>query len=1184
MRTQSLAAFAALLLPFAVSANCVPGQVFEYTWTSDLDPGLADAGMPAEAIEVVPVPEGCTYSEVSVDLSWDLPVNDFDMEVTDPNGGKKTSGNAPVIAEGEHVSFHPGVSGEYEVKIIGFLNAPGSVNGRLQATYASNGGALVYKDGDAGFAGARMRVHAAPAGIAEGAGEPTLDVTYMDGDAKTKPAVMFIAGLEVDRVTFNEANGDDTWEKTSGQFLSNITTLDPILTGDRDTGRIWAMQLIAADGKSVMDYTDDGGQTWFPGMAGGFHGGADHQGMGSGPYPPDFPIGGLLYTNAVYYCSQDIYAAYCSRSDDGGVTFGTGVPVYSLLECGGLHGHPKVGPQGTVYLPNKGCSSLSGGGSGVAVVVSEDAGLTWTVKVIPGTGSARWDPSVAIGADGAVYVGYMEEDIAGGSEVPRVVVSHDKGNTWSAPVDVGAPYGIQNAVFPAIVAGDANKAGFFFLGTTTPGDSNNNSAAHMGSTVEDAAEWYGYVATTYDGGASWHVTNATPGDPVQRGDICSGGTSCATTGLHRNLLDFNDAVIGYDGRMLAGFADGCVGSCATGDTISWSDKGTILRQVDGPCLIGEGSCAVDNNGGGPGPGDDAGDVCVAPGYRVLADGSGDSSQGPVAPSTDLREIRALQLDDGDGSYSMVLSVVVEDASTLSPYTEWPLEFNVKGVAPIIIEDPVNGDTEVAHFEAVASTDVTGSLSFKLINNQTDTESSLPGSSVNTELNAFQFVIPSELLGLGVLGDAALEKFLIRVSTSLVAIRLTPDNMPDSLSRAGLVQTKASCDVTPPPPSGEVDTDNDGYFDSVDNCPTIANNQDDTDADGVGDACDLVLTLNADPAQSDVESGPVTLTASVTNSGQGDLRYYFYFGDGQNSLDQASASASHDYAQAGNYTAHVVVVEDGVNSASASVDIKRTTSVQVQDDQGPQPVRAALSLSANGGDFRAPATLTLDASGSDAPVGSSYCFDFGDGFSSSNCDQKIVQHQYNDPGTYVATVTVTSSLDNTVTDTAQAVITVAEGQETVAQLTVSPRKVKVNQAVTFDASASTAASGLSITDYHFDFGDGNSLSGTRAVVTHTYNTAGTWEPSLTVTDSADGSATTKAFLFVTVTEDGDPQVTPTPVPPVSTPTPTPVVTAPTPSPEPVIAPSRSSRSGSGTMGLGFLFAACALAFARRRRAC
>ena len=55
------------------------------------------------------------------------------------------------------------------------------------------------------------------------------------------------------------------------------------------------------------------------------------------------------------------------------------------------------------------------------------------------------------------------------------------------------------------------------------------------------------------------TTDATPTDPVQRGSICTGGTTC---GNDRNLLDFIDVTIDEQGRVLVGYADGCTGACA----------------------------------------------------------------------------------------------------------------------------------------------------------------------------------------------------------------------------------------------------------------------------------------------------------------------------------------------------------------------------------------------------------------------------------------------------------------------------------------------------------------------------------------------------------------------------------------------------------------------------------------------
>jgi hypothetical protein len=69
--------------------------------------------------------------------------------------------------------------------------------------------------------------------------------------------------------------------------------------------------------------------------------------------------------------------------------------------------------------------------------------------------------------------------------------------------------------------------------------------------------WYLYVSYTYDGGATWQTVQATP-DPVQIGEIDAGGT---TTGGQRNLLDFMDASVTKDGRVVVAYADGCLNSC-----------------------------------------------------------------------------------------------------------------------------------------------------------------------------------------------------------------------------------------------------------------------------------------------------------------------------------------------------------------------------------------------------------------------------------------------------------------------------------------------------------------------------------------------------------------------------------------------------------------------------------------------
>jgi hypothetical protein len=236
-----------------------------------------------------------------------------------------------------------------------------------------------------------------------------------------------------------------------------------------------------------------------------------------------------------------------------------------------------------VYVPNKNC------GGQQAVAVSEDNGLTWAIRAVPGSTGGSTDPSLGIGSDGTVYFAFANAD-----GTMRAAVSHDRGVTWTTPANIGFAHNIHNAVFAAAAAGDANRAAVFFLGTNVGG------ANGVGTDMAFNGTWYPYIATTYDGGASWVTVNASPNDPVQRGVVCTDGTTCPSG--TRNLLDFNDLEIDAKGRPLAGFADGCItaachagvdrsGPSGTPDGVvdSYDNDGediaTIIRQSSGRTLF-----------------------------------------------------------------------------------------------------------------------------------------------------------------------------------------------------------------------------------------------------------------------------------------------------------------------------------------------------------------------------------------------------------------------------------------------------------------------------------------------------------------------------------------------------------------------------------------------------------------------
>jgi PKD repeat protein len=167
---------------------------------------------------------------------------------------------------------------------------------------------------------------------------------------------------------------------------------------------------------------------------------------------------------------------------------------------------------------------------------------------------------------------------------------------------------------------------------------------------------------------------------------------------------------------------------------------------------------------------------------------------------------------------------------------------------------------------------------------------------------------------------------------------------------------------------------------------------------------------------------------------------------------------------------------------------------------PDGLKAAFTFSPSSPNDSQP--VLFDASGSSAANGNaiaSYSWNFGDGGSASG---KLVSHAFRSGGTYVVTLTVSDSLGRT--GQAAQTITVAPGVNPTAAFSSSPSDPLINQPVNFNASASVAAPGRTITKYDWDFGDGTFGSG--AVTSHTYSLARSYVIVLTVTDDSGKKGT------------------------------------------------------------------------------
>ncbi|MFN2582467.1 MAG: sialidase family protein [Candidatus Dormibacteria bacterium] len=456
-------------------------------------------------------------------------------------------------------------------------------------------------------------------------GEPSVSYDTVHNNA------LYGSGTQVKRLTFDSSSPAEM-TVTDVKPTTAVTTLDAITIVDPYAGRSFNSQL--AGGCSLTSFSDDAGATWTPSQGCGFNTLLDHQTLGAGPFLSALPKPPApAYPDAVYYCAQNGFNEDCAVSLDGGATFGQGVPIANTPAndpldsnatlkaeggaCSALTGHVRVAPDGTAYVPLKGCGGTPTTQEGTnteyqggtpALSVSTDMGQTWTITRVPaasvsdGNGGANTvenpdesDPSVGISRQsGVLYYGWENghnppdqpnvPPVNGDHTQAMIAVSHDHGATWTNITDISSQLGVHNVQFPEVIAGDDDKAAFAFLGTADIGDDQTNA-------FPTDQPWHLYIATTYDGGKTWSTTDATPVDFMQRGCVDMQGTTIAPSGRtdicnQRNMLDFNDITMDGAGRVIVATSDGCNATCQASSTSHSSGAvDRVFRQSGGTFLL-----------------------------------------------------------------------------------------------------------------------------------------------------------------------------------------------------------------------------------------------------------------------------------------------------------------------------------------------------------------------------------------------------------------------------------------------------------------------------------------------------------------------------------------------------------------------------------------------------------------------
>jgi PKD repeat protein len=137
----------------------------------------------------------------------------------------------------------------------------------------------------------------------------------------------------------------------------------------------------------------------------------------------------------------------------------------------------------------------------------------------------------------------------------------------------------------------------------------------------------------------------------------------------------------------------------------------------------------------------------------------------------------------------------------------------------------------------------------------------------------------------------------------------------------------------------------------------------------------------------------------------------------------------------------------------------------------------------------------------------YQWSFGDGTHGSG---QLVSHSYQKAGNYQATLTVIDKDGGQATDTATVQVWAANQPPTA--VISGPTSGLVGQTLTFSGSGSSDPDGQIVT-YAWDLGDGTTASAVE--VSHSYNAAGAYQVTLTVTDN--GGLSDSATQTVQVTE-------------------------------------------------------------------
>jgi PKD repeat protein len=240
---------------------------------------------------------------------------------------------------------------------------------------------------------------------------------------------------------------------------------------------------------------------------------------------------------------------------------------------------------------------------------------------------------------------------------------------------------------------------------------------------------------------------------------------------------------------------------------------------------------------------------------------------------------------------------------------------------------------------------------------------------------------------------------------------------------------------------------------------------------------------------------IQFNAAQSNDPDGTIvSYEWNLGNG---VTRTGQTINYAYAEAGTYNVTLTVTDN-----NNGVTVSDPRAVTVEGNRAPTAVITVSNSNPLINEFVSFSGLeSTDEDGSIA----AYVWDFGDGDTERG---GTVSKRYSSVGSFLVTLQVIDGEGGL--GFASTTVQVGSGQAPTASFSFSPSSPKVNERVSFNASASSDPDG-EIRSFRWDFGDGGTASG--KTVAHTYFAAGNYTVILEVIDDKGLSSSSQSTLTV-----------------------------------------------------------------------